>query len=235
MSPLRTSEPRRPLRHRAALSRASAARALLVRNAAHPILRSGCCWRDQREDLGVGPLVYVNSQEAHPLAWSIACGGLRVGDGRGVVSTVHGKPGTAEGMELQLEGTASSSRCPRGARDVAGELLGGRGVVERLLGGVAGCRCAGGEGEALVPSARCGGERAAGRRLRTTARDPSTRAASHALFGSFASRAYTFEGGGRTRASMVVVVSGAGAGCRRAWVPGLRASLGSWLWYCTGT
>ena len=80
-------------------------------------------------------------------------------------------------MELQLEGTASSSRCPRGARDVAGELLGGRGVVERLLGGVAGCRCAGGEGEALVPSARCGGERAAGRRLRTTARGPRTRAA----------------------------------------------------------
>ena len=97
-------------------------------------------------------------------------------------------------MELQLEGTASSSRCPRGARDVAGELLGGRGVVERLLGGVAGCRCAGGEGEALVPSARGGGERAAGRRLRTTARDPSTRAALHALFGSFASRAYLLVG-----------------------------------------
>ena len=97
-------------------------------------------------------------------------------------------------MELQLEGTASSSRCPRGARDVAGELLGGRGVVERLLGGVAGCRCAGGEGEALVPSARGGGERAAGRRLRTTARGPSTRAALHALFGSFASRAYLLVG-----------------------------------------
>ena len=94
-------------------------------------------------------------------------------------------------MELQLEGTASSSRCPRGARDVAGELLGGRGVVERLLGGVAGCRCAGGEGEALVPSARGGGERAAGRRLRTTARGPSTRAALHALL---ASRAYLFVG-----------------------------------------
>ena len=97
-------------------------------------------------------------------------------------------------MELQLEGTASSSRCPRGARDVAGELLGGRGVVERLLGGVAGCRCAGGEGEALVPSARGGGERAAGRRLRTTARGPSTRAALHALFGSLASRAYLLVG-----------------------------------------
>ena len=192
MSPLRTSEPRRPLRHRAALSHA--ARASLVRNAAHRTRRSGCCWRDQREDLGVGPLVRIHIQEAHPLAWSIACGGLRVGDGRGVVSTVHGKPGTAEGMELQLEGTASSSRCPRGARDVAGELLGGRGVVERLLGGVAGCRCAGGEGEALVPSARGGGERAAGRRLRTTARGPSTRAALHALFGSFASRAYLLVG-----------------------------------------
>ena len=190
MSPLRTSEPRRPLRHRAALSHA--ARASLVRNAAHRIRRSGCCWRDQREDLGVGPFVRVTTQEAHPLAWSIACGGLRVGDGRSARSME--KPGTAEGMELQLEGTASSSRCPRGARDVAGELLGGRGVVERLLGGVAGCRCAGGEGEALVPSARCGGERAAGRRLRTTARGPSTRAALHALFGSFASRAYLLVG-----------------------------------------
>ena len=190
MSPLRTSEPRRPLRHRAALSHA--ARASLVRNAAHRTRRSGCCWRDQREDLGVGPFVRARIQEAHPLAWSIACGGLRVGDGRSARSME--KPGTAEGMELQLEGTASSSRCPRGARDVAGELLGGRGVVERLLGGVAGCRCAGGEGEALVPSARCGGERAAGRRLRTTARDPSTRAALHALFGSLASRAYLLVG-----------------------------------------
>ena len=66
--------PRRSLRHRAALSRARR-----VRNAAHPIRRSGCCWRDQREDLGVGPFVRVFIQEAHPLAWSIACGGLRVG------------------------------------------------------------------------------------------------------------------------------------------------------------
>ena len=48
--------------------------------------------------------------------------------------------------------------------------------------------------EALVPSARCGGERAAGRRLRTTARGPSTRAALHALFGSFTSRAYLLVG-----------------------------------------
>ena len=39
-------------------------------------------------------------------------------DGRGVVSTASGAHGTAVGMELQLEGTASSSRCPRGARDV---------------------------------------------------------------------------------------------------------------------
>ena len=45
-----------------------------------------------------------------------------------------------------------------------------------------------------MPSARGGGERAAGRRLRTTARDPSTRAALHALFGSFASRAYLLVG-----------------------------------------
>ena len=67
-------------------------------------------------------------------------------------------------------------------------------MVERLLGGVAGCRCAGGEGEALVPSARGGGERVAGRRLRTTARGPRTRAALHALFGSFTSRAYLLVG-----------------------------------------
>ena len=45
-----------------------------------------------------------------------------------------------------------------------------------------------------MPSARGGGERAAGRRLRTTARGPSTRAALHALFGSFASRAYLLVG-----------------------------------------
>jgi hypothetical protein len=67
--------PRRSLRHRAALSRACR-----VRNAAHPIIRrSGCCWCDQREDLGVGPCVRARIQEVHPLAWSIACGGLRVG------------------------------------------------------------------------------------------------------------------------------------------------------------
>ena len=54
--------PRRSLRHRAALSRARR-----VRNAAHPIRRSGCCWRDQREDLGVGPFVRATiHQEAHP-------------------------------------------------------------------------------------------------------------------------------------------------------------------------
>ena len=40
------------------------------------IPRSGCCWRDQREDLGDGPFVRATIQEAHPLAWSIACGGL---------------------------------------------------------------------------------------------------------------------------------------------------------------
>ena len=83
---------------------------------AHRIRRSGCRWRDQREDLGVGPSVRAPIQEAHPLSWSIACGGLRGWDGRGVVSTVRGAHGTAVGMEL--EGKASSSRCPRGARDV---------------------------------------------------------------------------------------------------------------------
>jgi hypothetical protein len=64
-----------------------------VLNAAHIIHSIGCCWCDQREDLGVGsfvhvtiqedlgvgPFVRVIIQEAHPLAWSIACGGLRVG------------------------------------------------------------------------------------------------------------------------------------------------------------
>jgi hypothetical protein len=50
-----------------------------MRNAAHLIPRSSCFWRDQREDLFVGPFVRVRIQEVHPLAWSIACGGLRVG------------------------------------------------------------------------------------------------------------------------------------------------------------
>jgi len=60
--------------------------AALVQYAAHLILLSGLCWRDQREDLGIGPFVRVGFEEAwwgkkpvHPLAWSIACGGLRVG------------------------------------------------------------------------------------------------------------------------------------------------------------
>ncbi len=39
---------------------------------------------------------------------------------------------TAEGKELQLEGTASSSSCPRGARDVVERLLG---TSERRAGG----------------------------------------------------------------------------------------------------
>ena len=134
MSPLRTSEPRRPLGHRAALSRASAARALLVRNAAHPILISGCCWRDQREDLGVGPLVRVRSQE-DPLAWSIACGGLR-GDGRGVVSTGpwsarHGGGHGAAARrhrEQQQVSTWCTGRCWRAAGGArrGGEAAGGR-------------------------------------------------------------------------------------------------------------
>ena len=107
MSPRRTSEPRRPLRHRAALSHA--ARASLVRNAAHIIRRSGCCWRDQREDLGVGSAVRVTTQEAHPLAWSIACGGLRVGDGR-----------SARSLESPARRRAwsCSSKAPRAAAGV---------------------------------------------------------------------------------------------------------------------
>ncbi len=84
--------------------------------------------------------------------------------------------GTAEGKELQLKGTASSSSCPRGARDVMERLLG---ASERRAGGGGHWRATQAQGppestarrlldfrrrrEALVPSARCGGgERRAG-------------------------------------------------------------------------
>jgi hypothetical protein len=95
--------PRRSLRHRAALSRARR-----VRNAAHRIRRSGCCWRDQREDLGVGPSVRVTIQEAHPLAWSIACGGLRVG------RTRRGQHGPWQ-RAARRRARSCSSKAPRAA------------------------------------------------------------------------------------------------------------------------
>ena len=105
-------------------------RASLVRNAAHLIPSSCCCWRDQREDLGVGPFVRASIQEAHPLAWSIACGGLRVGRTRRGLSTVRGAHGTVEGMDAAARrptASSSSSMCPRG-----GERLG---ASERRAGG----------------------------------------------------------------------------------------------------
>jgi hypothetical protein len=84
--------------------------AALVRNAAHLILLSGLCWRDQREDLGVGPFVRVGFEEAwwgkkpvHPLAWSIAFGGLRVGRTR---------RGTVE-RTARLRARSCSSKAPR--------------------------------------------------------------------------------------------------------------------------
>jgi hypothetical protein len=98
--------PRRSLRHRAALSRARR-----VRNAAHRIRRSGCCWRDQREDLGVGPFVRVRIQEAHPLAWSIACGGLRVG------RTRRGQHGPWQ-RAARRRARSCSSKAPRAAAAV---------------------------------------------------------------------------------------------------------------------
>ena len=98
--------PRRSLRHRAALSRARR-----VRNAAHLIRRSGCCWRDQREDLGVGPFVRVFIQEAHPLAWSIACGGLRVG------RTRRGQHGPWQ-RAARRRARSCSSKAPRAAAAV---------------------------------------------------------------------------------------------------------------------
>ena len=141
MSPLRTSEPRRPLRHRAALSHA--ARASLVRNAAHRIRRPGCCWRDQREDLGVGPFVRVKIQEAHPLAWSIACGGLRVGDGR-----------SARSLERPARRRAwsCSSKAPRAAAGV--HVVHGT-LLESCWGGEAWWRgCWGASQAAGVPEAK---------------------------------------------------------------------------------
>ena len=99
--------PRRSLRHRAALSRACR-----VRNAAHQMTPlSGCCWRDQREDLGVGPSVRVIIQEAHPLAWSIACGGLRVG------RTRRGQHGPWQ-CAARRRARSCSSKAPRAAAAV---------------------------------------------------------------------------------------------------------------------
>jgi len=98
--------PRRSLRHRAALSRACR-----VRNAAHLSRRSGCCWRDQREDLGVGPSVRVRKQEAHPLAWSIACVGLRVG------RTRRGQHGPWQ-RAARRRARSCSSKAPRAAAAV---------------------------------------------------------------------------------------------------------------------
>ena len=98
--------PCRSHRHRAALSRARR-----VRNAAHRIPRSGCCWRDQREDLGVGPFVRVTIQEAHPLAWPIACGGLRVG------RTRRGQHGPWQ-RAARRRARSCSSKAPRAAAAV---------------------------------------------------------------------------------------------------------------------
>jgi hypothetical protein len=120
-----------------------------VRNAAHHRRRSGCCWRDQREDLGVGPFVRVIIQEAHPLAWSIACGGLRVG------RTRRGQHGPWSARHGGRQGAAA--RRHREQQQLS-------------------TWCTGRGGEAA------GDERAAGRRQRTLARHPSTRAACvHAL------------------------------------------------------
>ena len=47
-------------------------------NRSPSLRRSGCCWRDQREDLGVGPSVRVTILEAHPLAWLPAEGSSAV-------------------------------------------------------------------------------------------------------------------------------------------------------------
>ena len=181
--------PRRSLRHRAALSRARR-----VRNAAHRIPRSGCCWRDQREDLGVGPSVRATTKEAHPLAWSIACGGLRVG------RTRRGQHGPWQ-RAARRRARSCSSKAPRAAAAV--HVVHGtwwRGCWGRASGGPAAedisarpkykgrlcactarsCSSAGGEREALVPSARCGGgERRAGggghRRATQAQGPPSTR------------------------------------------------------------
>jgi hypothetical protein len=82
-----------------------------VRNAAHHIPLCGCCWRDQREDLGVGPFVRAVIQEAHPLAWSIACGGLRVG------RTRRGQHGPWQRAARQ-RARSCSSKAPRAAAAV---------------------------------------------------------------------------------------------------------------------
>ena len=73
--------------------------------------RSGCFWRDQREDLGVGPSVRVTIQEVHPLAWSIACGGLRVG------RTRRGQHGPWQ-RTARRRARSCSSKAPRAAAAV---------------------------------------------------------------------------------------------------------------------
>jgi hypothetical protein len=184
--------PHRSLRHRAALSRACR-----VRNAAHPIRRSGYCWRDQREDLGVGPSVRATIQEAHPLAWSIACGGLRVG------RTRRGQHGPWQ-RAARRRARSCSSKAPRAAaavhvvhgtwwRGCWGRASGGpaaedigarpkhkgrlaRDVVERLLVASQAAAVQEAKGSACA-ECEMRRRRAAGRRRRTSARDPSTRAA----------------------------------------------------------
>ena len=161
-----------------------------VRNAAHRIRRSGCCWRDQREDLGVGPSVRSSIQEAHPLAWSIACGGLRVG------RTRRGQHGPWQ-RAARRRARSCSSKAPRAAaavhvvhgtwwRGCWGRASGGPAAEDigvrpkykgRLARAAQECRW---RREALVPSARCGGgERRAGggghRRATQAQGPPSTR------------------------------------------------------------
>jgi hypothetical protein len=168
-----------------------------VRNAAHRIRRSGCCWRDQREDLGVGPIVRATIQEAHPLAWSIACGGLRVG------RTRRGQHGPwqraarrrARSCSSKAQQAAAAVHVVHGTwwRGCWGRASGGpaaedisarpkykgclaRDVVESLLvaSQAAAVQVAKGSACAECEMRR---RRAAGRRRRTSARHPSARAA----------------------------------------------------------
>jgi len=159
-----------------------------VRNAAHPIPRSGCCWRDQREDLGVGPSVRVTIQEAHPLAWSIACGGLRVG------RTRRGQHGpwqrAARSCSSKAQRAAAAVHVVHGTwwRAAGGERAAGRrrrtsarhpstrAACVHALRAAARVQVAKGSACAECEMRR---RRAAGRRRRTSARDPSTRAALH--------------------------------------------------------
>ena len=186
-----------------------------VRNAAHPIRRSGCCWRDQREDLGVGPFVRVFIQEAHPLAWSIACGGLRVG------RTRRGQHGPWQ-RAARRRARSCSSKAPRAAAAV--HVVHGtwwRGCWGRASGGPAAedisappkykgrlcactarsCSSAGGEGKRLCrvrdAAAASGGPAAEDIGARPKHKGRLARA-----IGSVASRAYLLrhqQGGSPTR------------------------------------